>query len=165
MHVALRCSEVKHQESPTLMIYTVCIPFHFSFFCFHPILGTDRHNMVEIPDPTSNYPLPWERSNLFRNAEALWNSWDLPNPTPEDLAVAFASSGYYQCYRQRSGCSDSVQSNNDPLQKLLNNAPASFEGALLRFRTAGTYHYICSRNNNFTNRSQKGQITVQASSK
>ena len=41
----------------------------------------------------------------------------------------------------------------------LNNAPASYEGAMMRF-TAGTYNYICSRNNNFTNRSQKGKITV-----
>ena len=46
------------------------------------------------------------------------------------------------------------------LQQLLNNASPSFEGATLRFNTPGTYYYICSRNNNFTNRSQKGQLTV-----
>ena len=26
---------------------------------------------------------------------------------------------------------------------------------------AGTYYYMCSRNNNFSNRSQKGSLTVQ----
>lgn len=27
---------------------------------------------------------------------------------------------------------------------------------------AGTYHYMCTRNNNFSNRGQKGKITVNA---
>jgi len=129
--------------------------------------GTDRQNIVEIPDPNSNYPLPWANSTLFRNAEALWTSWDLANLEAEDLAVAFASAGFYQCYRDKPNCDNSVQSpnGNTELQRLLNNAPASFEGALIRFRTTGTYHYICSRNNNFTNRSQKGQITVRPNNK
>ena len=154
-----------HSSCPN-SIPPVPIPFLLSqfHFCFHPIPGTDRHNIVEIPNPNANYPLPWENSTLFNNVDALWTSWGEMNPTAEDIAVAFASSGYYKCYR-RSSCTDSVESRNPPLQQLLDNAPASFEGALLRFQTAGMYHYICSRNNNFTNRSQKGQITVQASNK
>ena len=136
-------------------------------FCPHSIPGTDRHNIVQIADPNSNYPLPWANTTLFRNAEALWTSWDLPSPEAVDLAVTFGSSGFYECYRDKPDCANSVESpdGNTELQRLLNNAPPSFEGALLRFRTAGTYHYICSRNNNFTNRSQKGQITVRASKK
>jgi hypothetical protein len=48
------------------------------------------------------------------------------------------------------------------LQNQLNNAPASYGGALLRFKVAaGKYHYMCSRNNNFTNRSQKGSLIVK----
>ena len=47
------------------------------------------------------------------------------------------------------------------MNQLLNNAPASFEGVLLRFRKSKTsYVYMCSRNNNFSNRSQKGRIIV-----
>ena len=63
---------------------------------------------------------------------------------------------------EASGCptpADSAERKND-LSNLLNNAPASYEGALVRFRR-GIYHYICSRNNNFTNRSQKGTLIVQ----
>ena len=123
--------------------------------------GTDRHNIVETPHPNSNYPLPWERASMFKDAEVLWSSF-VDNPSADDLAVAFMSAGYYQCH---SGCDDSIDDKGTRLQQLLNNAPASFEGALLRFSNAEnqekTYHYICSRNNNFTNRSQKGRITVK----
>jgi hypothetical protein len=44
---------------------------------------------------------------------------------------------------------------------LLNNCPATFNGFLMRMDTAGTFHYMCTRNNNFSNRSQKGTIIVR----
>ena len=75
-----------------------------------------------------------------------------------EVALAFATAGYYHCF---TGCTESVDG-KDALNNLLNNAPASFRGALLRFRSSEVYHYICSRNNNFTNRSQKGTITVRS---
>lgn len=126
----------------------------------HP--GTDRNNIVEIGGPNQNYPLPWSRANMFRDAQVMWKSWG-GGSSNEDLAIAFASAGYYSC-KESSVCgAESVQTKNPALNRLLNNAPASFRGALLRFpNSAGkTYHYICSRNNNFTNRSQKGQLSVK----
>ena len=128
--------------------------------------GTDRNNIVQTSGPNVNYPTPWDKledgTGLFENAEVLWTSVS-PNPvSPLDNAVAFASAGYYQCFAI-STCAESVEGKT-PMDQLLNNAPASFEGALLRFKE-GTYHYICSRNNNFTNRSQKGVIVVKESSK
>ena len=51
-----------------------------------------------------------------------------------------------------------------PMNQLLDNAPASFEGAVLQLKR-GVYYYICSRNNNFTNRSQKGMKTVTSAGK
>ena len=55
-------------------------------------------------------------------------------------------------------CGDSVENKNE-MNNLLNNAPASYEGALLKM-SPGEYNYIGSRNNNFSNRSQKGTIKV-----
>ena len=43
---------------------------------------------------------------------------------------------------------------------LLNNAPASYNGGLLRF-SPGEYVYMCTRNNNFSNRGQKGAIIIE----
>ena len=124
--------------------------------------GTDRNNIVEIANPNTNYPVPWENATLFRDAEVLWASF-ATNPSSvssQDLATAFASSGYYHCVAAETCGAESVESKTTMLQQLLNNASPSFEGAILRFTKRGTYHYICSRNNNFTNRSQKGQLTV-----
>ena len=129
--------------------------------------GTDRSNIVQTLGPDVNYPIPWEKNenNMFENVEVLWTSTqvDLDDLSSEDIAVSFASAGYYRCQRSEV-CADSVEAKT-PMNQLLNNAPASFEGALLRFRSEGTYYYICSRNNNFTNRSQKGRIVVREANK
>lgn len=70
-------------------------------------------------------------------------------------------SPYSRCVKA-AGCPDASQSaeKKNPLNNLLNNAPASYEGALLKF-SKGEYTYICTRNNNFTNRSQKAKIVVR----
>lgn len=121
-------------------------------------LGTDRHNIVQIPGPNSNYPLPYERSTMWDKIEVL-HKWfnDSATTNSTNVALAFASAGYYHCF---TGCTERVGS-KAAMNYLLNNAPASFRGALVRFQV-GVYHYICSRNNNFTNRSQKGTITVRS---
>ena len=103
------------------------------------------------------------------SAELLWakNGVTVQDPASDmDVQIAdkrayFASIGYYHCYYSSTCGTDSVEGKDDQLNQLLNNAPASFEGAVLRYRQKGNYHYMCSRNNNFTNRSQKGQLTVK----
>ena len=44
---------------------------------------------------------------------------------------------------------------------LLNGAPGYFDGGLVRMRHSGTFHIGSTRNNNFSNRSQKATIRVQ----
>ena len=119
--------------------------------------------MVQTLGSNRNYPLPWEhsRTTMFRNAEIVWYYKDITNMENIDLAIALASSGYYDC---QSGCTEEVVNKTPSLNQLLDNAPASFEGVVLRF-APGNYYYICSRNNNFTNRSQKGQLTVTSAKK
>ena len=117
--------------------------------------GTDRNNIVEVLDPIDNYPVPFENSTMFTGAKLRWSS----SPQTKilvDVAVSFASAGYYSCL---TGCNNSPQIRTPTLNNLLNNAPASYQGMILQF-SKGTYHYICSRNNNFSNRSQKGWIKV-----
>ena len=66
----------------------------------------------------------------------------------------------YNVYRYYESAADAKNKESGKMSALLNNAPASFEGVLLRFRKPASYVYMCSRNNNFSNRSQKGKITV-----
>lgn len=117
--------------------------------------GTDRNNIVEVLDPIDNYPVPFENSTMFSGAKLVWSSSD-QTKTLNDVAVSLASVGYYSCL---TGCNSSPKKKNPTLNNLLNNAAASYEGMVLQF-AKGEYHYICSRNNNFSNRSQKGMITV-----
>jgi len=46
----------------------------------------------------------------------------------------------------------------------LNAAPRYWNGGLHRMNRTGIFHYFCTRNNNFSNRSQKGVIIVDSSS-
>lgn len=122
--------------------------------------GTDRNNMVEIRDPLDNYPVPWEMSELFQGAKALWTSLELKGPKPEDIAVSLATAGYYSCLRKSTCDKDSVEAKATKMDSLLNNAPASFGGMILQFSKKGCFYYMCSRNNNFSNRSQKGVLCI-----
>lgn len=99
--------------------------------------GTDRSNIVQIDESNVNYPTPTTRNSMWKNVRA-----SLPQTSEDDLIMEFASSG--------------AGADVDPL---LNDAPASFVGPLLKFKP-GEYHYMSTRNNNFSNRSQKGVLTV-----
>lgn len=79
--------------------------------------------------------------------------------SPKDLALYFSTSGYYQC-ALKTTCVQSFDSKT-LIDADLNNAPASVPGAILSFKNSNKgYSYISSRNNNFSNRSQKGSLTV-----
>ncbi|KAK3607200.1 hypothetical protein CHS0354_008884 [Potamilus streckersoni] len=125
--------------------------------------GTDRSNLVQLRKLNDNFPLPFESTTMWNNADVMWIPYYAPGITADKLALNMASAGYYRCVTT-SRCFEKDNQNHivetkTKLQNQLNNAPASYEGAVLRFRK-GIYHYMCTRNNNFSNRSQKGTITV-----
>jgi len=99
--------------------------------------GTDRSNIVQIKDRAYNFPLHADVANMWTSVTK-----SIPNRSARQLMTDFATAG-----------------KGEECDNLLNNAPASYNGGLLRFEP-GTYHYMCTRNNNFSNRSQKATITV-----
>ena len=110
-----------------------------------------------------NYPMLSETDgNLFNNVKKVYwsptasESYTNDQLTAADIYVQYASAGYYHCFNCTSADSLEKKKEMDPL---LNNAPASYSGMLLQLN-AGQYHYMCTRNNNFSNRSQKGTILV-----
>jgi len=134
--------------------------------------GTDRNNIVASYDASVNYPLPLDsdneelkKRNLFfhgfdcykhtMNGDNYYNIASSPvkKLTQTEAALYMASSGYYQ--------SEADVNNKAEMNVLLNNAPASLvSGLICQARRSGQYHYFCSRNNNFSNRSEKGVITI-----
>ena len=124
----------------------------FTIYFKYIHVGTDRSNMVEMQDPSVNYPLTSGQTlTMFPNAKIVWTS-NQETKTNEDLALSMASSGYYSSVSQYK--------KKTALNNELNNAPASYRGMLLKF-APGSYYYMCTRNNNFSNRNQKGRLLVR----
>lgn len=126
--------------------------------------GTDRSNFLEMQGEVENFPSPFENTSFWGAVKSLTK----PSATAKDIAVSYWSSGYY-CGAEAS---DDVCDNNDAdgtqtlgtgtdLNNQLDNAPASYFGHVLEFTKAVTVPFMCSRNNNFSNRSQKGILWVQ----
>jgi hypothetical protein len=135
--------------------------------------GTDRTNFVQINTMNENFPLPYETCNVWNSLKLIGIlSSDSPmnksapyldktQLSSKDLALYFASSGFYRCEQAGVCGAKSFQSLNGTLDADLNGAPASFPGALVQFNASGNvFYYMCSRNNNFSNRSQKGKVKV-----
>jgi len=124
--------------------------------------GTDRNNFVSIKSADLNYPIPLDKAE-FDDLNIVKQStcYTLQNfvgtstaSTYEDCAVTLATSGYY-----RDVTTASTQA---ALDTQLNTAPASLiGGVVMKTNTRGRYHYMSSRNNNFSNRGQKAWIVVE----
>ena len=72
--------------------------------------------------------------------------------------ISSLSSSYYGC--KEGNCERAL---NDPdivkMNAKLNDAPAQFLGNIVRFKS-GEHQAMCTRNNNFSNRAQKTDITI-----
>jgi len=119
--------------------------------------GTDRHNFVQYMNLDDNYPIPLDKykgETIYDKSEC----YDASTPTGTkldwiDCALILSTSGYYRNPNAIDG----------QFNSLLNNAPASLiAGVVMKITVPGQYNYACTRNNNFSNRSQKGVLFVAA---
>jgi plastocyanin len=116
--------------------------------------GTDRSNILPMTDRGNNFFMPTEHpDSMFKNMKAVWSARG-SNLNAEDIAIQLSTSGQFED-------EDELRRNNRQWQNQLNNAPASFPGMVVAFDKSGTHHYGCTRNNNFSNRSQKASIVVK----
>jgi len=122
--------------------------------------GSDRSNIAELASLRSSYPVPYDKvQDTFLDSSDC--KWPLSNKAvqPEDAKVILASAGYYT---QETGTDNHAIENRPQLDVLLNNVSASFrQGLVCCPREAGEYFLVSTRNNNFTNRSQKLHIVVE----
>jgi len=106
-----------------------------------------RTNMLQNRNQQSNFPLPASSMSM----------WNYNTATAEKFAfVGIANYSYCHSYY-----GDNSNSANNQITNCgkLNSAPAHFDGGLNQF-PSGTYYYVSTRNNNFSNRSQKGILYV-----
>lgn len=65
---------------------------------FSFLAGTDRSNLVEIRNRDENYPYPYEQTTFWKNTRVRWSPMakSVDSIKKDDLALYFASSGYYR---------------------------------------------------------------------
>jgi hypothetical protein len=117
--------------------------------------GTDRCNMVQLATLADSIPATDE-----------WIDANTPLFEGKPLRYHMASLGQTDCYdyeklKQIHGENNenAIETDDHNCMKL-NAAPAYFDGGLIRVNLTGEFHYMSSRNNNFSNRGQKGTIIV-----
>jgi len=107
---------------------------------------TDRSNMVQIEDLSLGVPAT---DDWMKDHDKLFED--------ETLRKRMAWLDQTNCKSY-----EEVKNNDDDVQNcfLLNAAPRYFDGGLVRMNISNTFHYMSTRNNNFSNRGQKGTIIV-----
>jgi len=140
--------------------------------------GTDRNNVCGMGDRNTNFILPADHPNnlcegirniVFSGAGPEGVAYPIDTArhpyAKNDACIQMMSSGFYKCFsaEHNANCDGhSLDTKAQTMNNLLNNAPASFPGIVLQLKP-GTYNYTCSRNNAYTNRSQKATIIVEES--
>jgi len=145
--------------------------------------GTDRSNIVEMdPNQRQNYPFtrdgaivtPAEngddavyhtKSENFAAGVSMFdtkNAFLMAHLNQYDgkVCVTVDDTGCCKTLKQLQATGNANQDKQN-CAKINDPKKAYFDGGLQEIK-AGTYNYFSTRNNNFTNRSQKGSITVQA---
>jgi len=117
---------------------------------------TDRHNMVQIVSPDDHYPAS---DDWISKHKALFES--------DSLRTRMAMLDQVNCLNYEQLLAKNNNNNNNAEQDVqncmkLNAAPAYFDGGLIKMNNTNNvgYFYMNSRNNNFTNRDQKGILYI-----
>jgi len=114
---------------------------------------TDRSNIVQIADMSKNYPITdseLKKHKLLFKDTALRKRMAMIDQNPKD------------CLSKEALEAAGNEANNDNNCMVLNAATEPrFSGALVKMTTVGEFNYMSTRNNNFSNRSQKGSIKVK----
>lgn len=110
--------------------------------------GTDRSNIVPLKEIT------WEKEGYYNDPAHGCLACNYPE-------IMTASSKFLD-FTKEEMMMLAYQTNNQYFGDLeeLDDAPTHFSIGPKKITTAGIWRFLCTRNNNFTNRSQKGEIRV-----
>jgi len=120
--------------------------------------GTDRSNMVQLTDSRNNIPMPFSQVSMFTTQRAF-----LFAHLNQYNGVVCTTTTQTNCCMPQSLLNQiggNVDENVQNCMKINDPSKAYFDGGGVQMLTAATYNYYSTRNNDFSNRSQKGQIIV-----
>jgi len=112
--------------------------------------GTDRSNMMQMKALADSYPVT--------------DTWIAAND--DKLMFKEQALRQYFTYLGQTGCLPTSALTNGDQDRAncykLNAASQKFDGGLLQANNTGTFYYMASRNNNFSNRGHKGTFVVNS---
>jgi hypothetical protein len=129
--------------------------------------GTDRHNFVQMGYLNETYPLALDKELSIFSIARFYQLDGTEITQKMDAALWLATSGFYTARSQVTATAGAA----DTLSSTLDNAPASLAGGILmrvpggasqNTYGPGVFNYMCTRNNSFSNRTQKGTLIVTA---
>jgi hypothetical protein len=107
---------------------------------------TDRSNIMQLKSKADSYPVT--------------DTWVASNPN----LVMFTDTTLrgYMTYAGQTDCDPTTLNNNNANNNCykLNAASQLFDAGLVQMNTTGNYYFMSARNNNFSNRGQKGTMNV-----
>jgi len=125
--------------------------------------GSDRSNIMELNSLRASFPMTYDQTaSFFDTVQCKYPmSNELLNPL--DVKIVLASAGYFT---DADDAANGGGQNNENLDPLLNNVSGAFRQGVVCCTTPttpeGDYYFLSTRNNNFSNRSQKMHIKVVA---
>lgn len=142
--------------------------FHFHGSDFNPARNpnngegwrySDRYNLVQVDNLNTQVPIHGGSAENFTNSLAtFWNSHE------EMIQFAFqGTENLTACNNDYIfGSANNNNEQNDPYNcGKLNSAPNTWEPVLSMKGREGSYNFVSTRNNNFSNRGQKSTIEVE----
>eukprot|EP00930_Biecheleria_cincta_P029979 TRINITY_DN20799_c0_g2_i1.p1 TRINITY_DN20799_c0_g2~~TRINITY_DN20799_c0_g2_i1.p1 ORF type:complete len:1459 (-),score=258.41 TRINITY_DN20799_c0_g2_i1:61-4437(-) len=115
--------------------------------------GTDRSNLVQVQNSEENVPLPLKKHTLLFDANS--------NPDDEEGKRLVQKFAYLDQGSVAPCDKDENNQNAKDNCKQLNGASGYFDGGLVMMKQIGTHLVASTRNNDFSNRSQKAKIKVK----
>ena len=125
---------------------------------------TDRSNLVQIASLDDNIPVPITQHTLFTNGDGAdmqtvgllarlnQTNCDENSNNDQDIRNCKCMCAYRLLWDHHFVITNFIVD--------LNAAPGYFDGGLVRMNSIGSHYYMNTRNNNFSNRSQKGSFVT-----
>lgn len=120
--------------------------------------GTDRVNVVPVSSFDKNF------YSFLNQTSTIFSSWDLSQ-------LAWLGQQPQYCYTTLQALTTNKNSDQDPFSchflngvRDANGVPTAYFSYIAQVISTGTFQFISSRNNNFSNRSQKATINIGFSS-
>jgi len=115
----------------------------------------DRSNIVQIKSYASQIPLT---DTQFKGITPMFSSSSLRSHMAHLDQVNCLT--YSDLYTKDAGNTGNMNTDPQNCMKLNGAATPYFNGGLVKMNTTGKFYYMSSRNNNFSNRTQKGVLIV-----